>query len=925
MAKLPTVSSDIPRDLRQFVERVREALNGTGQDEIVTVRKLVAAGIASYSNGGVSVPVNNNYSYPPAPSGVEASGALANIIVTWGKPIYAGHAYAEIYAAEELEDGSAPVIGDAELIGMAPGTVFVHNLGAAATRWYWVRFVNIAGEAGPYNATDGIEASTGQDAGYLLEVLTGEITQDQLYSELSTRVDRIDTKTRVFRQETEPFYAVNPDGTLQTGSEAYALVDGDIWINTSVTYYDDYTTGDYVIRANRMNRWDADAEEWVDFMDFGFQDWFTAINTEKTERIAEDGALAERVNTLETAGYVDSGFVAASISNTDIVSTSELNGAIALSRSEIEAIYDGKDLTTRGLITDEAETRAGETSALAQRLNTIEADYVTDVALSSAITNADTVSATELNAVATSVTTLQATLTDPGGPIDVAKGEAINAATTAAAIDAAALVQLETDARISADGEITSKYSVKLDSAGHVSGFGLLSTGNAYDNSIHSEFGVTADTFFVAPPVYVSSVTPANPYRGMVWRNTVNDTVKYYDGYNWGTEPENFPFIVRTSPTAINGVSVPAGVYIQDAYIANGTITNAKIGNAAIDDAKIASLDAGKITTGYLDAGRIAANSITADLINTNGLTIRDANGNVILTSGSTLAVPTSVNFTGGEEIFNGAHKFVDINGRPAGLKTAASSTFSEAAEDGTYASVSYIDVEKGIIEFRPHATLDIPANNTAYSKYLLYPAFKVNPNTEYEFTYRYKVSGGSSASNYSIGVWSTTGDLEEGNTCLRELTSSTVYETGVQDASTYDMHVNNSQTNHTTWVTQTFNWTPDAGTKWASVQFRALRSIVFEIDVVSVVSKATVGAEFGVNISGQITSTNVSTYIADAAIGNAQIQNATIDVAKIDTATIDDLNSFTANIGTVTAGKMESTDGKMVVDLDNKFIKIEV
>lgn len=55
----------------------------------------------------------------------------------------------------------------------------------------------------------------------------------------------------------------------------------------------------------------------------------------------------------------------------------------------------------------------------------------------------------------------------------------------------------------------------------------------------------------------------------------------------------------------------------------------------------------------------------------------------------------------------------------------------------------------------------------------------------------------------------------------------------------------------------------------------------------------ATVGATIGTNLSGQITPSNVSTYIADAAIGNAQIDNAAITSAKIGTAQV-----LTANIG---------------------------
>jgi hypothetical protein len=65
----------------------------------------------------------------------------------------------------------------------------------------------------------------------------------------------------------------------------------------------------------------------------------------------------------------------------------------------------------------------------------------------------------------------------------------------------------------------------------------------------------------------------------------------------------------------------------------------------------------------------------------------------------------------------------------------------------------------------------------------------------------------------------------------------------------------------------------------------------------------ATVGATFGVNIGGQITPTNASTFIADAAIQSAQIADAAIGTAKIEnaavtTALIADAAITTAKIG---------------------------
>jgi len=59
--------------------------------------------------------------------------------------------------------------------------------------------------------------------------------------------------------------------------------------------------------------------------------------------------------------------------------------------------------------------------------------------------------------------------------------------------------------------------------------------------------------------------------------------------------------------------------------------------------------------------------------------------------------------------------------------------------------------------------------------------------------------------------------------------------------------------------------------------------------------------------------------------IKTAMIKDASIALAKIDTANITNLSAISANMGTITAGKMQSTDGKFVIDMDNKYIKIEV
>ena len=173
---LPTVTG-LPRDMQMFVQRVREALEGNGLDSAVTTRQLVAAGIAGFNTGsGVLTTTLGRVDPPRPPTNLAAVGAFSSIIVDWEGPAYVGHAYTEIWAAEQsvaqAAASEAPLLADAVLVGMNAGNNFAHQIGSSSTRYYWARNININGVAGAYNATDGVAATTGDDPEYLMEVLS---------------------------------------------------------------------------------------------------------------------------------------------------------------------------------------------------------------------------------------------------------------------------------------------------------------------------------------------------------------------------------------------------------------------------------------------------------------------------------------------------------------------------------------------------------------------------------------------------------------------------------------------------------------------------------------------------------------------------------------------------------------------------------
>ena len=136
----------------------------------------------------------------------------------------------------------------------------------------------------------------------------------------------------------------------------------------------------------------------------------------------------------------------------------------------------------------------------------------------------------------------------------------------------------------SIDG-LSSQYTVKIDTNGRVSGFGLASNPT---NQATSEFAVLADKFYIASP----------------------------DTNGKGKNP----FYVLTKTQVVDGETIPAGVYIDQTFIRKASIDSAHIKDASIVNAKIFDLDAAKLTTGFISADRIEAGTIQSKHIGVNAI-----------------------------------------------------------------------------------------------------------------------------------------------------------------------------------------------------------------------------------------------------------------------------------------------------------------
>lgn len=258
-------SFPVPRDFsiegKRFAQSVLDSLQqlrgekGSILDKAVTFQDLIDAGIAKQNfnptGGGSDFVIDDDdrqdgVANPTAPTGFSASGAFQNVLLSWDFPSYAGHSHTEIFVSNSNSFASRT------FLAQTTASVFSHQVGNAATKYYWVRHVNKNDEAGPFNSETGTSASTAVDVGAVMTQLSEEIkllpgfstlntdmnitisgtqrtlqatleTINTLASTASTNVTSLTTNTpRVIRSDSEP--TQRPDGTsLQTG---------DIWIDT---------------------------------------------------------------------------------------------------------------------------------------------------------------------------------------------------------------------------------------------------------------------------------------------------------------------------------------------------------------------------------------------------------------------------------------------------------------------------------------------------------------------------------------------------------------------------------------------------------------------------------------------------------------------------------------------------------------------
>ena len=209
------------------------------KDRAVLVRDLMDFGLLDArgrftGNGGTTIVgggnngggiVNPDPETPTKPVNVRASAAFTTIMVQWDFPNYAGHEHAEIWrnTIDALGDMTDPrEEGEAVLVATVAGSMYMDNVLPETGYYYWVRFVNVNGLAGPVHSASGVYAETLPD----IETILNEFQEESLETlqtfqdTFNGQIDRLDSQIADFGFEASKL-AIN-----QLNTDVLTLTDG---------------------------------------------------------------------------------------------------------------------------------------------------------------------------------------------------------------------------------------------------------------------------------------------------------------------------------------------------------------------------------------------------------------------------------------------------------------------------------------------------------------------------------------------------------------------------------------------------------------------------------------------------------------------------------------------------------------------------
>ena len=477
---------------RLFGETVKEGLDvllghrGSPFQRAVTFQDLldtnvlklapnVKPSIAGGNPSDFEVPSEDaNIQLPPAPTGLSASGAFQNIILTWDLKTYVGHAFVEIHRH------TSDSISDATLLARISGFtgVYADAVGTNANYYYWVRAVNVNDDIGPFNSSTGVNGTTQPDVAVILDLLEDQITTSELGTSLATQISDIDSLTgnlETFTGYLDTYSGSSLISRIGGLDTSIAGINTSITtINSSITSLNTATsnlqtslsdlsanTADVYISASEPTGTIADNSRWYDTSDNntlhiyfdsdgdGDKEWTSVedpriadnesavstlnaevFNSDNSSRLATATALAATnttvtnlngtVSTLTTDVTALEAVIFDSDDNVQVATTTALDSLT----NDVEAIYDG---TTNPSLIKTLQTQV--TALDAQVFNPDDSARLATSTSVSTLSNSVSSQGTDISTLQGDVTALEAQVFDSDSNLRLATTSALTGLT----------------------------------------------------------------------------------------------------------------------------------------------------------------------------------------------------------------------------------------------------------------------------------------------------------------------------------------------------------------------------------------------------------------------------------------------------------------------------------------------------------------
>lgn len=436
--------------MREQVERLSGKTGDEG-DRAVRLfeveQGLLNVYMPSFPDHGVGdVPGSGGSRILKAPRNLKYNHMIFAIQLTW-ENVEPEYSHVEIWCAED-----SIVLDDAKRVGIATKPMAEWSYFGVSMRvnyTFWIRAVGWDGGLSPWCPPQGqggliVPAEIDKTIEELLEILTGKLTESQLYQVLSERINLIDGPDSLLGSVAQRLGATEAqiDETIELLRERLALAESD------------FSAGLYAEQVARADADDAMAKD-VNAMYAQVQANAAAIQTEQAVRADTDDALASQVDTL----------VAQVGTNTSAIQTERTVRASA----------------------DESLTEL--TTTLFARVDEAEAAILSE---ESARVSADSVVLSKINS-------LLGMVYENAADIEQERAISLDEYTALASQQTELFTRVQNNAsalqmHASTLNGLEAQWYVKTDVNGRVAGLGLYSTG------VKTEFIVLSDKFMVVTP-----------------------------------------------------------------------------------------------------------------------------------------------------------------------------------------------------------------------------------------------------------------------------------------------------------------------------------------------------------------------------------------------------------------------------------------